>query len=280
MMSEDSINKAFMWIKNNSNDEGVFKSEIERIVHTEVSGYFIPTLINYGKIDIAIKWAKHLNSIQKENGLWNNLQGRDCLFFTAQILDGLTEFKEYNQTIEKSMNTLVSIIKSNGEFKMNYYPGNALRILYCMKKSAKHLKSQIYDEDINKSIDYYISRRPFKFNTKSHFWAYGMEGCVRLDKPKTYEKYIEVLEHYDYIPSTSNFGDDRISPTGIAQVANAIYLSGKHLDIADKYMKWLTDNQKENGGFLKGYSRKSHHECSWAIKFFLDANYNRNRGNK
>jgi len=275
---QEAIDKAIGWIKNNSTEEGIYKSNQEKIIHTEVSGYFIPTLINYGERELAKKWADSLILSQQDNGSWLNLKDRECMYFTSQILDGLTEFKGYEKEVGKGMDYLMGIIDDKGIIRNNYYQGNCLRALYCMDKSAKYLKTKVYNNIIKKSIDYYISTRPYKFNKKSHFWAYGMEACIRFNKLKEFEKYIDVLGHYDIIPAHPIL-TEHIAPTAVAQIANAIFISKKHTKLGDKYLNWLIDNQKNNGALLKGYGGYPYiyYECSWALKFFLDACYNRRK---
>ena len=84
------------WIEKNSvPNKGVrpqfeLSERFNDIAYPEVTGYFIPTLINWGFREKAVQWAKWLLSIQHQDGSWYDYTDCDPYTFdTGQILKGL-----------------------------------------------------------------------------------------------------------------------------------------------------------------------------------------------
>ena len=82
------FNKALNWIYANSiNNNGITVTSKQKIVYPEVTGYYIPTLIQWGEIDLALSYAKYMCSLQKEDGAcYVNFGENPKIFDNAQIL--------------------------------------------------------------------------------------------------------------------------------------------------------------------------------------------------
>jgi len=257
-----NIHKATQWINNNSTDHYVHISSVQRKPYYEVSGYYIPTLLNYGFREKAMGFAEHLAAVQLNNGAWKP----SIVFDVAQIIDGLSEFSnKYSINIERAANWILTkcedgkfIDPYNGEISDHIY----MRLIYCLYKSGIDVK--IHTDEM---LNVYYNENLFKFTSLSHFYAYGFEGSARLGLDC--KKFLEEISRYQYIPEKS--GADTYCFTGLSQVALSLFLIGEY-DLGMKYLQFVTGFQKDTGGFLGsngGYFPKE--EISWAVKFYMDA---------
>ena len=81
--------KALIWIEKNSiNHSGIcVNSSTPETIYPEVTGYYIPTLLNWGERERAIKFADYLIKIQNDDGSWNAPgSSTPYTFDTGQIL--------------------------------------------------------------------------------------------------------------------------------------------------------------------------------------------------
>ena len=88
--------KALDWIKANTVDgKGIAVTSKKQVVYPEVTGYYIPSLLQWGERDLALSYARHLCSIQKEDGSWyDSADKAPYVFDSAQILKGLIAVRE------------------------------------------------------------------------------------------------------------------------------------------------------------------------------------------
>ena len=65
------LGRALEWIHKNSIDgNGICVTSRIQKIYPEVTGYYIPTLLDWGEKDLALAYARHLLQIQKEDGSW------------------------------------------------------------------------------------------------------------------------------------------------------------------------------------------------------------------
>lgn len=109
--------KSISWIKKNTIDgEGIICHSKLRISYPEVTGYYIPTLLNWGYRDLAIQYAKWLCSIQKEDGSWFDTEDKwPYIFDSGQILKGLLAIRHILPSVDDSIIRGVDWILSNME---------------------------------------------------------------------------------------------------------------------------------------------------------------------
>ena len=91
-----SFNKAISWIFDNTlNGNGMAVSSKEQVIYPEVTGYYIPTLLQWGERELAVSYAKYLCSIQKPDGSWYDAyDNAPYVFDSAQILKGLIAIRD------------------------------------------------------------------------------------------------------------------------------------------------------------------------------------------
>lgn len=119
----DRINiykRAINWIKNNSIcGEGIAVSSDERRSYPEVTGYYVPTLIQWGYREMAVSYAEWLCRIQKPDGSWFDPQDTaPYVFDTAQVLKGLLAVRKMlpkaDVHIIKGCDWILSNMRSDG----------------------------------------------------------------------------------------------------------------------------------------------------------------------
>ena len=171
----NNIFKSFSWLSNNSTEKYVYVTSKDRTPYQEVTGYFIPTLLNYGFRDKAKSFADYLASVQCSNGSWNP----PFVFDAAQIIDGLSEFgNRYSTNINLSVPWILSQF-CNKRFKDPYKGVISdhiyMRVIYCLSKLGLDIKPVLEEM---RSV--YFNDDIFRFTALSHFYGYAFEGAARL----------------------------------------------------------------------------------------------------
>ena len=84
IFSKSVIDKLLGWVERNSGENGfgVHISNLRKSVYPEVTGYYIPTLMDSGRMDLALKYAEYLVKEQDETGGYG-LPGENFAFDTA-----------------------------------------------------------------------------------------------------------------------------------------------------------------------------------------------------
>lgn len=286
-MNNSVYEKALGWIHNNTvNDEGIIVTTGKKVIYPEVTGYYIPSLLKAGEVDLAKKFAKKMCEIQKKDGSWYDSDNANPFIFdTCQILKGLVAIRDIMPEVDKNILEGIDWVFTNlhddghlvqpncdvwGEDDTHC---NDLIHIYCMSpiiEAGKVLKRPDYVEKANIVLDYYIDNyrdRIVNYTLFSHFYAYVIEGlidCGRLDiareAMKNFEKYrndngkICAYNDVDWVCSTATF-----------QFAIIYYKLGdkRKGDIAYNYMCSL---QNSTGGWYGCYTKSKADELLWRIK--------------
>lgn len=117
----DKFKRALNWIRDNTIDgNGITVTSKERKIYPEVTGYYIPTLLQWGgERDLAISYANYLCGSQSESGAWYDSDGKDpYVFDSAQILKGLLAIRqilpEVDEHIIKGCDWILTNMQSDG----------------------------------------------------------------------------------------------------------------------------------------------------------------------
>ena len=254
-----------VWVNQHSTQNYITVSDKTPFPYNEVTGYFIPTLLTYGFKEKADVFAKGLVECQSADGSWtaHRNQGNDnnaYVFDVAQIIDGLSEYKElYSVQLQKAVEWVFKNLQT-----ATYYPDDGkvhsyVRVLYALQKAgcdSGWLKEHLYSDKV------------YQFNVLSHFYGYAFEGCARLGfdcKP-----FIDEVKKYNGMvperPGLSSF-----CFVGLAQIALSLFLVGEY-ELGMKILNNLPVFQSQNGGFYGSNGKYFPKEqISWAPKFYLDA---------
>lgn len=300
--------KVLNWVNANTIDgNGIAVTSKERVVYPEVTGYYIPTLIQWGERDLAVAYAKHLCSIQKEDGSWYDSENKaPYVFDSAQILKGLVAIRsilpEVNSHIIKGCDWILSNMLSDGQLTTPSKDawGNdenfcsELIHVYCLtpiREAGKIFDKPEYLKAVDKTLTYYKVNYIDKiknFSLLSHFYAYVMEGLFDLGEIDLCRESMERLEKYRNkkggIPGLNDV--PWICSTGLFQLAVVWYKLGE-LEKGNSLFYYALKLQNRSGGWYGSYSapgllakfyrgRKRPYyfakaEISWAVKYFLDA---------
>lgn len=278
----DTYEKAIQWIHNNTvgEDEGIILSSSEKILYPEVTGYYIPSLLNVGEEELAGRFAKKLCEIQKADGSWyDSYDANPYVFDSCQILKGLLAIRERMPEVDdhiiRGIDWVFSNLQQDGHLVQ---PDqrlwgtddsfcNDLIHIYCMSpmlEAADIFKNPDYAQKANQVLDYYIENyreRILNYTLFSHFYAYVIEGlidCGRVEiareAMRNFEKYRRpdgaVCAYHDvkWVCSTAAF-----------QFAVIWYKLGEK-EKADLSFDYMCRRQNPSGGWFGCYTKSKAEE--------------------
>ena len=135
--------------------------------YPEVSGYLIPTLLDYGEQELATRLADWLVSIQNDDGSFCDMYGQKRSFDTAAVMEGLERIG-YHKAALKARDWLTRQVRKDGAIRIT--PEDEETHLYTMRVSAL-IGSQAGKE-------YWMGRNwP---DTREHYVAYALEGLWKM----------------------------------------------------------------------------------------------------
>jgi len=298
---------AIKWIHDNSvENEGIIVHTSRRVAYPEVTGYCICSLLKWGYRKKAIDYAKWLINIQKEDGSWPEPSLKDSYVFdSAQILKGLIAIRdilpEVDDAIIKGCDWIISNVDSNGKLNTpteEMWAGketcSELVHIYCLsplvKASEIYNKSE-YREVAYRVLNYYKNNYEYEikhFSLMSHFYAYVIEGLVDMGEIDMAREAMENLKQYQKdngeIPAYNNV--HWICSTGLFQIA-LIWYKLNDVENGKNCFECACKLQNASGGWFGSYLSVDHtserstyfpnEEISWAVKYFLDALYFKNK---
>lgn len=297
----DIYRRALQWIRNNTLEgEAICYVAGGKEGYPEVTGYFIPSLIEWGHREMAVAYARWLCDIQKADGSWGDAAGRRSFIFdTGQILKGLIAIRELlpevRDHILRGCEWMVSKIKADG--RMPLLDENAwgrgvanaeLVHLYCLsplRKASELYGIPKYGIKADEVLAYYKKKHKediVRFERLSHFQAYVLEALVDLGEIDLAREGMEAMAGYldksGYVPAYSNV--KWVCSTGLFQLA-LIWFKLGDIKRGNQAFVYACSLQNESGGWYGSYPvgqdvREENtyfpfEEISWAEKFFLDA---------
>ena len=304
----DCFIRSLDWINKNTIDgNGITVTSKERVVYPEVSGYYIPTLLQWGERERAVAYAKYLCCIQKEDGAWYDSKDEiPYIFDTGQILKGLVSIypmmPEVKENIIKGCDWIITNMTPEGRLLApgkDTFPKDEdfyseLIHLYCLspiKKAGELFVRPDYIEDVDKILSYYKGEKMEKimnFSLLSHFYAYVMEALFDLGEIDLCRQAMMNLEKYrnkqNIIPGLNDV--PWTCSTGLFQLA-IVWYKLNDLDRGNSLFYYALSLQNKTGGWYGSYQapgllarfyrgrKKPYYfpkaEISWAVKYFLDA---------
>ncbi len=305
---DNAIVKAKYWIKRNTvANHGIVITSKQRRIYQEVTGYYIPTLLQNGMQSYAINYAKWLCKVQQPSGAWLSFDLKnESIFNTGQVLRGLVAIYDLLPEVKENMlrgaDWLISNINTDGRLvptkgtAFSEGINSELIHVYCLPplcEISQKTGVSIYKECAERSLKYY--KKTFwadiiNFNYLSHFYAYIIEAMVDLGEDKIAEaamKKIKKMQREDgAVPAYKNV--KWICSTGLFQFA-IIWFKLGHYTEGKKAFEYAVSLQNKSGGWFGGYPpykmgilselMKKHityfpnEEISWAVKYFFDARY-------
>ena len=285
-----SYDRAMGWFKANMvSDKGIIVHTRQPVPYPEVTGYFVPTLYQWGEAELARTCTTWLLSVQLPDGAFPAPDGVPYTFDTAQVIRGLCAALEHGERVEqplrKACDWMVGQIAPDGRLKT---PSTALwgdiasdlihsYAIFPLIQSGQVLGKPEYVEAGRFVQSFYKAQEPLvAFNRLSHFHAYAMEALWELgeiDLASRGMADVEKVQRKD--GAIPGYPDVKwVCSTGIAQYALVWYRLGK-TERADRALAYLERIQNKSGGFSGSYGEGAKYipgaEISWAVKYFLDA---------
>ena len=253
---------ALEWLHRNSQN-GVWVSHKNHTEYPEVTGYLIPTLLEWGEHDLARQYAAWLCTVQNRDGSWNGSDGKPYTFDTGQVLKGL-------RAIHARMPDVGDTIVAGEQYlARNVLPDGRLRAPDESRWSDRMTTAiQIYATEDPRVWDYH--RRHFTKPALSHFAMYVAEALANHGEYPPEQTWWPI-EANGMVPGV--IGEKWSCLPGQFQYAVVQFKLGHYIN-GTKALKYGMQFQNATGGFY-GCNGSGDYFCdeevSWAAKFFLDA---------
>ncbi len=286
-----SHERAMDWCKAHTvPGQGVIVHTKQPAPYAEVTGYYIPTLYQWGETALARQYTKWLLSIQLPEGGFPAPDGVPYTFDTGQIMRGLVAAAADVPGAEAGLRRacdwmLTQVDAATGQLKTpstELWSDIASDLIHTyalppLVRAGQLLGVPRYEEAARFVLAYY-KRQPqlVPFNRLSHFHAYAMEALTELgemDLARQGMADVARVQRSDgSIPAYPDV--EWVCSTGMAQYAIVWYTLGDKAR-AERAIAWLDKIQNPSGGFFGSYGKGAKYiagaEISWGVKYFLDA---------
>lgn len=287
--------RAIEWIRaNESPNGGIYVHSGHLNAYPEVTGYLVPTLLQCGETEQAIRLVRWLLRIQRKDGSYASPSADSHIFDTAQVLRGLLSAASLVPGALDACGRAAAYLYAgmidggNGGFAVdsvwmkrysNSIPVTAhLYALPPLQEVAEVLQKPEYRAAAERCLEYYLGHKAaLQIGTLTHFLAYELEALLDLGGTEAAIPVLDTLRKLQAEDGSvrGTNGVSWVCTPGLAQLAVCWYKVGDR-DPANKAMKWLEGHQMPSGGFLGSYGAEATYfpdvEIPWAAKFYLDAN--------
>lgn len=231
--------------------------------YLEVSGYLLPTMLEWHLYDLAKRTADWLVKQQNHDGSWNGLDGVPRPFDTAMVMEGLSAMydfcgsKMYKRAADNAKAWMIELITPDGYLPNSPVAQNAE--IYNLRASA------IIGN--GRELEYW-KKQTSKYE-RSHYLAYMLEGALRLGavdfiKPTLdmiYRNYPSLIPYYIH----TDWTDDVFDFCATAQFGILFVKTGFD---AERYYRAVLPHIAANGGVPQ--STNDSRQIAWGAKFWLD----------
>lgn len=285
--------RALAWLSRQELTTGGIRTHSKhRYPYPEVSGYLVPTLIDYGEVEFAARLTRWLICIQRADGSYPDPnRGLPHAFDSGQVLRGLLAAVEMvPQALGAARRTADFLIDQMvnggaGGFGVRY-GGNIpeavhLYVLPALRQAGEVFGEERYRRCAERCAEFYLRQvGPPVVENLTHFAGYVVEALIELGyfdlAAKLADSFMRRRRPNGSVPGRP--GQPWVCTPGLAQLALCWYRLGA-ADAADDAMAWLERHQNRSGGFLASIGPRSQYlpgiEVPWATKFYLDAHRGR-----
>lgn len=278
--------------------QGIIVHTRERVPYPEVTGYFVPTLYNWGERDLARACTDWLLSVQLPTGAFPAPDGVPYTFDTGQVMRGLCaaldDRRDVEMPLRRACDWMLTQVEPSGRMitpstELWTDIANDLIHTYALPplaEAGRRLGVREYSEAAAFVLAYYKRQEALvPFNRLSHFHAYAIEALCEmgdLDLARLGMAEVERCQRRSgAVPAYPDV--DWVCSTGLAQYAVIWYTLGDR-PRADRAMRYLERIQNKSGGFFGSYGKGARYiprgEISWAVKYFLDAHRLKRQGER
>jgi len=280
---------ALRWLRANEAPGGGIRVHSDHPnAYPEVSGYLVPTLLQFGEREMATRLVSWLISIQLPCGAYADPDyGEPFVFDTGQVLRGVLAgidlAPESLDAAKRAADYLCGQMIDGGRsgFAVRYagtIPESVhLYVLPPLVHAGRVLQEPKYLIAAERCLEYYIARKDtLQTDDLTHFLGYELEALIDLGRVGAAASALEALREVQRADGSvrGRGGTSWVCCPGLAQLAVCWYKVGQ-LEPADMALAWLEKHQTPGGGFLGSHGPGANYfpqvELSWAVKYYLDA---------
>lgn len=297
---ETMLQKAIRWIHQNHLDgKAVPITHRKRQPYPEVTGYFIPTLLSIGEVEMAEQFARWLVSVQNPDGSFSlDDPGRKYVFDTGQVIRGwvsiIDRLPELEAPLQRACDWIVNgadpatgalmVPAPGGDWSLGrrgeVSEGIHLYVLKPLKDASVILRQPAIAAAADRALAYYLANVPVtdfaQINMLTHFYGYMQEALFELGCVDQARRGMASVAAYQQNNGavTAYFDVPWVCSTGLAQLAIVWYLLDD-LPRADRAISFLAQLQNASGGFFGSYGVDATYfpadEIPWAVKYAIEA---------
>jgi hypothetical protein len=281
--------RALHWVRSNECASGGIRAHSRHpAAYAEVTGYLIPTLIDYAEVELAARCAQWLIKVQATDGSYSDPnQALPYIFDTGQALRGLLATINMLPAASAAAHRAASYLCENvldggcGGFDVRYRDTDPLSthlyVLPPLLQAAEVFAEARWRDVAERCLRHYIDRSDaIQLDTLTHDLGYELEALIdlgRLDLAAPVLGRLCQLQRDD--GSLRGVGGQAwVCTPGLSQIAACWYKIGQSQP-ADLALAWLEKRQLRCGGFFGSYGPDAAYfpdvVPSWAVKFYLDA---------
>jgi len=229
------------FLKSLQDPSGGFHGWPDGPLYPEITGYLIPTLLQWEESEMAKRAADWLVEVQGIDGSWKGVYGNPAAFDTAACIEGLRSMPDkpphYFDSIRLGITWLYT---------------QKLSELYHLRVSGV-LGSAFYVQPVCTP------------ETRTHYWAYALEGLYMLGKNGEVQYELGKLKRGLQPRTLDGKGSDTCAT---AQVAKLRFLVG--LDTEEE-LSVLRSLVNPDGSLPHDLDNPK--KVAWACKYYLDVEY-------
>ncbi len=282
-----SVTRALDWVRGHEARRGGIRVHSgRRDPYPEVTGYLVPTLLDYDEMDLAARCVRWLVRIQRPDGAYPGPDGVPYVFDTGQALRGLlaaSQPPEVRGASRRAADYMVAqlVERGRGGFGKRYkerIPETIhLHVLPPLYQAAKVFQEERYREAADRCLEFYQGHdQLLRLGDLTHFIGYELEGLIDMGQPSAARPTLELLAQRQMSDGGVSAREDEtwVCTPGMAQLALCWFKLGMP-EPANRAMSWLDAHQERSGGFRGSYGAGATYfpdvELPWAVKFYLDA---------
>jgi hypothetical protein len=239
--------KTIEFLKTLQQPDGSFLGWPDGPVYAEITGYLIPTLMNWGKFEMAQRAADFLVSTQNFNGSWNGIDGATpTVFDTSACVEGLKYLDNHGR------------YRDNIIMAENWIRGMKL--------------DQIYHVRTKGVIGYpFVGEIVVAEDTRTHYYAYALEGLFFMQRYNAIASGLTILKRGMQPRTMDGRGSDTCATAQVAYIRLLMDME------ADAEIEAVNKLLNDDGSLPHDLHNPK--KVAWACKYYLDMLYIKERGN-
>lgn len=291
--------KALAWVHANSGPSaGVNVSNQQKVLYPEVTGYFVPTLLQWGQAKLARQYARWLMAVQQPDGSFSGPGiSAPFAFDIGQVIRGLAAITpimpEASTALDRACQWIVRTASAEGRLCLPADMGAwslgprghineaiHLYVLPGLLQASEVLNTPVYTQFAQHSLNYYIRHCNLTNfiapNMLLHFYCYIQEALFDMGAHDICRSGMRDLAERQtdagLLPAYADVA--WVCTPGLIQ-AGLVWCKLHDMERAGLTLQFASSLQNASGGFPGSVGTGAEYfpdeEPSWAVKFWLDA---------